>query len=117
MNTQTVTNTVFNTIPEDELRAVAVKELGLEHVSSEDQDKIFKIVQETITLYVQTAILVALGADKVAALEAVPDGDDALFAKQLSALLPNLQQVVDDAVVRCIHDNRAAFDAAIPKRV
>lgn len=114
MNPQTH-NRIVGNINEASLREVAVEVLGLHNISPEAQDDIFSTIRESIVIYVQTAILKALGPEKVLALEEIPEEHDELFAKQLSALLPNIQEVVDGAVEQCILDNRKAFDEVLNK--
>jgi hypothetical protein len=112
MNPTTANRAANQLIHEDELRAVAIQELGLEKISQQAQDDIFKTMRESMVIYIQTALLQALGSDKVAALDVVPEGNDELFAQQLAALLPDSAQVVQEAMEACINDHKKAFAQA-----
>ena len=87
---------------DEKVRAAAVRELGLQSLSVDDQNEIMEIMREAITTRIDAAILKALGSAGVRALGVVPDGDDQQFSKALSDALPNIGEIVKNAIAESV---------------
>lgn len=96
-----------NFVSDEQLRAEAIRELGLQGLSPQTQDEVMLIVRETLAEYINIAVLKALGPEGVEAMMQT-EGTPESFDKKLAELLPNIGDIVKQA----IQDGIAAHQAA-----
>lgn len=106
---------VSSVISDEEIRTTVVRELGLEQLDTKDQDEIMEIMREAIMTRIDTSLLQALGPEGVRALGEIPEDNDTLFAQKLSAALPNLADVVKNAITESIVSYRESVMRALGK--
>jgi hypothetical protein len=103
-------NIASSIVSEQELRAAAVKELGLEDVSREVQDEIIAVVRKTIFEQINIDVMKALGPNGIAALGDVNEETSAAFEKKLVELLPNIGEIIKGAIEEAVRNQRAAIE-------
>ena len=96
-------------VSEEQLRAEAIRELGIEDLTPEAQEEIIATVRETILEYINIAVMKALGKEGMIALGAIEENSEA-FAEKLVELLPNIGVIVKQAVEEGIKNHRAAVE-------
>lgn len=101
-------------ISEEQLRAEAVRELGIEDMSADAQEEIMATVRDTLLEYINIAVVRALGTQGVIALEEIEETPEA-FDKKLAELLPNIGEIVKGAIEEGLKNHRAAV-ASVRKR-
>jgi len=95
-------------VSEQELRAAAIKELGLEDASEAVQEEIIAIVRRTIFEQINIDVMKALGAEGMAALGDIDETPEA-FDKKLAELLPNIGDIVKGSIETAVQNQRNAI--------
>lgn len=112
MNTATDT-----TAPRLDMKAIMVAELQIEHLQPEEQDALIEAIGEMLLERATYAVMSAVPETEYATLDAYAEkGDDASLQAHISKFVPNVEQVVAQAVRDGIAEHKRLVAEEVAKQ-